>query len=88
MNKNLKVFRFCKPKVFDLLIEVSNKQNKLMMKYKVLFLLMAISLMSFNAHAQRGVRIGYIDTEYILQNIIPQRYIFINLQRTVGGEIS
>ena len=30
---------------------------------------MAISLMSFNAHAQRGVRIGYIDTEYILQNV-------------------
>tara|TARA_R110002074_G_scaffold217221_5_gene387615 strand:- start:784 stop:1896 length:1113 start_codon:yes stop_codon:yes gene_type:complete len=39
------------------------------MKYKVLFLLAIISLMSFNAHAQRGVRIGYIDTEYILQNV-------------------
>jgi len=25
--------------------------------------------MSFNANAQRGVRIGYIDTEYILQNV-------------------
>jgi Skp family chaperone for outer membrane proteins len=39
------------------------------MKYKVLFLLTIISLMSFNAQAQRGVRIGYIDTEYILQNV-------------------
>lgn len=40
-----------------------------MMKYKVLFLLTILSLMSFNANAQRGVRIGYIDTEYILQNV-------------------
>ena len=30
---------------------------------------MAISLVSFSMHAQRGVRIGYIDTEYILQNV-------------------
>ncbi len=40
-----------------------------MMKYKVLFLLTIISLVSFTAQAQRGVRIGYIDTEYILQNV-------------------
>lgn len=40
-----------------------------MMKFKVLFLLTIISLMSFSTHAQRGVRIGYIDTEYILQNV-------------------
>jgi Skp family chaperone for outer membrane proteins len=39
------------------------------MKYKVLFLLTIIGLMSFNTNAQRGVRIGYIDTEYILQNV-------------------
>jgi len=39
------------------------------MKYKVLFLLAIISLMSFSANAQRGVRIGYIDTEYILENV-------------------
>lgn len=39
------------------------------MKFKVLFLLAIISLVSFNANAQRGVRIGYIDTEYILQNV-------------------
>ena len=39
------------------------------MKIKVLFLLAIIGLMSFSIHAQRGVRIGYIDTEYILQNV-------------------
>ena len=40
-----------------------------MMKFKVLFLLAITGLMSFSAMAQRGVRIGYIDTEYILQNV-------------------
>ncbi len=46
-------------------------QNKylIMMKFKVLFLLTTIGLMSFSVNAQRGVRIGYIDTEYILQNV-------------------
>lgn len=39
------------------------------MKYKVLFLVTILGLMSFVSNAQRGVRIGYIDTEYILQNI-------------------
>src|SRR5690554_8036561 len=39
------------------------------MKLKVLFLLIIISTISISAHAQRGVRIGYIDTEYILQNV-------------------
>ncbi len=39
------------------------------MKFKVLFLLAIIGLLSFSANAQRGVRIGYIDTEYILQNV-------------------
>ncbi|WP_040254080.1 OmpH family outer membrane protein [Psychroserpens mesophilus] len=39
------------------------------MKYKVLFLVTVLGLMSFVSNAQRGVRIGYIDTEYILQNI-------------------
>ena len=41
----------------------------IMMKFKVLFLLVIISLLSFSVNAQRGVRIGYIDTEYILQNV-------------------
>ena len=39
------------------------------MKTKVLFLLAFASFMSWSALAQRGVRIGYIDTEYILQNV-------------------
>lgn len=39
------------------------------MKHQVLFLLTIISLWSFSSYAQRGVRIGYIDTEYILQNV-------------------
>lgn len=39
------------------------------MKIKVLFLLLIVSIVSLTAHAQRGVRIGYIDTEYILQNV-------------------
>ena len=39
------------------------------MKTKVLFLLTFAFLISFASFAQRGVRIGYIDTEYILQNV-------------------
>ncbi|WP_353779743.1 OmpH family outer membrane protein [Winogradskyella sp. 3972H.M.0a.05] len=39
------------------------------MKHKVLFLLTIVGLLSFTSNAQRGVRIGYIDTEYILQNV-------------------
>ena len=39
------------------------------MKIKVLFLLTVIFMSSLSLHAQRGVRIGYIDTEYILQNV-------------------
>lgn len=45
------------------------KTDTIMMKFKVLFLLTVIGLMSFSVNAQRGVRIGYIDTEYILQNV-------------------
>lgn len=40
-----------------------------MTKYKVLFLLIFIGLSSICANAQKSVRIGYIDTEYILENI-------------------
>ncbi|WP_246124558.1 OmpH family outer membrane protein [Bizionia gelidisalsuginis] len=39
------------------------------MKLKVLFLVLALTFISLSVHAQRGVRIGYIDTEYILQNV-------------------
>ncbi|AUC74230.1 OmpH family outer membrane protein [Olleya sp. Bg11-27] len=38
------------------------------MKLKVLIVLVMLSA-GFTANAQRGVRIGYIDTEYILENI-------------------
>ena len=48
---------------------MSQNTKPKMMKFKVLFLLIIIGLLSFSAHAQRGVRIGYIDTEYILQNV-------------------
>ncbi|MDO5972402.1 OmpH family outer membrane protein [Flavivirga aquimarina] len=39
------------------------------MKNKVLFLLTLVFITSLSIHAQRGVRIGYIDTEYILENV-------------------
>ena len=41
------------------------------MKFKVLYILAIIGLISFTSNAQRvnGARIGYIDTEYILQNV-------------------
>lgn len=40
-----------------------------MKKFKVLFLMTMIGLLGFISNAQRSVRIGYIDTEYILQNV-------------------
>ncbi|MEW4923597.1 OmpH family outer membrane protein [Algibacter sp. 2305UL17-15] len=39
------------------------------MKNKVLFLLTLVVMLSISVHAQRGVRIAYIDTEYILENV-------------------
>lgn len=39
------------------------------MKLKVLLLLAFMWGSSMSVHAQRGVRIGYIDTEYILENV-------------------
>ncbi|WP_396602246.1 OmpH family outer membrane protein [Algibacter sp. R77976] len=39
------------------------------MKNNVLFLLTLVFMLSFYANAQRGVRIAYIDTEYILENV-------------------
>ena len=39
------------------------------MKIKVLFLLILVFTLSLSVQAQRGVRIGYIDTEYILENV-------------------
>lgn len=54
------------------------------MKYKVLFLVTMIGLMSFVSNAQgRGVRIGYIDTEYILQNIPEYQQATTQLEQKV-----
>ncbi len=39
------------------------------MRNNVLFLLTIVFMLSFYSHAQRGVRIAYIDTEYILENV-------------------
>ena len=39
------------------------------MKLKVLFLLVLTTTFLFSANAQRTIRIGYIDTEYVLENI-------------------
>ncbi|MBT8274036.1 MAG: OmpH family outer membrane protein [Bacteroidia bacterium] len=39
------------------------------MKTKVLFLLTLMTFISLSSFAQRSIRIGYIDTEYILQNV-------------------
>lgn len=39
------------------------------MKNNVLFLLTLVFMLSIYSHAQRGVRIAYIDTEYILENV-------------------
>jgi len=39
------------------------------MKFRVLYILAIVSFMSTNAQTVRGARIGYIDTEYILQNV-------------------
>lgn len=39
------------------------------MKNNVLLLLAIVLLLSCSLHAQRGVRIAYIDTEYILENV-------------------
>ena len=39
------------------------------MRFKVLFLLAIGFMFSLSIQAQRGVRIGYIDTEYILENV-------------------
>ena len=39
------------------------------MKLKVLFLVTIACMLSLASYSQRGVRIGYIDTEYILENI-------------------
>lgn len=39
------------------------------MKYKVLYILILVFFINASVQAQRGIRIAYIDTEYILQNV-------------------
>ena len=39
------------------------------MTKKILFISLTLLCFTFAAHAQRGVRIGYIDMEYILENV-------------------
>ncbi len=51
------------------MVKIVNEQNFKEMKHKVLFLVLFIGMLSITVQAQRGVRIGYIDTEYILQNV-------------------
>ena len=46
--------------------EKNNRHHK---TRHVLFLLTLVFMLNFYSHAQRGVRIGYIDTEYILENV-------------------
>ncbi len=53
------------------------------MKYKVLFLLLIACLLNFTSYAQRGVRIGYIDTEYILQNVPEYQDATLQLDKKV-----
>ncbi len=47
---------------------------------KILFFLLAILSFSFMANAQRGVRIGYIDMEYILESVPEYREASIQLE--------
>ena len=54
------------------------------MKIKVLFLLITALFISLNVSAQRnGARIGYIDTEYILQNIPEYQEATVQLNNKV-----
>lgn len=39
------------------------------MKFRVLYILAIVGFMSLHAQTVRGARIGYIDTEYILENV-------------------
>lgn len=64
----LKILKFKKNNICEL--HVTNKKNNYYhMKSNVLFLLTFVFTLSLSLHAQRGVRIGYIDTEYILENV-------------------
>ncbi len=50
---------------------------------KLLFITLTLLCFSFAANAQRGVRIGYIDMEYILENVPEYREASIQLEGKV-----
>ena len=50
---------------------------------KILFFTLAVLCFSFMANAQRGVRIGYIDMEYILESVPEYREASIQLEGKV-----
>lgn len=54
------------------------------MRFKVLYILAIVGLMSFNSYGQRGVRIGYIDTEFILQNVPEYKDASTQLETKLG----
>ncbi|MGJ8591076.1 MAG: OmpH family outer membrane protein [Aquaticitalea sp.] len=66
LDQNLKITEESRLKMCYLTLK---KQLFGQIKFKVLFLMTMLGLSSFVSNAQRGVRIGYIDTEYILQNV-------------------
>lgn len=53
------------------------------MKLKVLFLVTVVFMLSMSTFAQRGVRIGYIDTEYILENVPEYQEATLQLENKV-----
>ena len=54
------------------------------MKTRVLFLLAIASIISLTTYAQKNVRIGYIDTEYILENVPEYQNATAQLESKVG----
>ena len=64
----LKKLKFKQNSICEL--HVTNDRSMIKhMKNNVLFLLIVVFMLSLSLHAQRGVRIGYIDTEFILENV-------------------
>ena len=51
------------------------------MQKNVLFLLTLVVMLSVSVHAQRGVRIAYIDTEYILENVPEYQDAMVQLDK-------
>jgi len=60
-----------------------NIQLTTMKTKKLLFISLILLCFTFNANAQRGVRIGYIDMEYILENVPEYKEASIQLDGKV-----